>query len=179
MALRQNFEAVHGPDKLTSRNPYIQPADPCSETSKRRKESSNFPTNSCQCFCVTDAPEIHQSSGLVVVNEFLTAIQASDVRSPAIDRWASGLVGWDRLSHCYRRALMPVGTDKNKTQQRAQKERGPEDQNPPRLRTEERSLRLEEISSWRAIQNYRPLDSICPSHFFLRLRLHVSISRKC
>jgi len=33
-----------------------------------------------------DAPEIYQSPGLVVVSEFLTAIQASDVASSAIDR---------------------------------------------------------------------------------------------
>src|SRR5467141_1340525 len=65
LALRQNSEAVHGPDKLTHRNPHIQPAEPCSETSKRRKESINSPTNSCQCFCVMDAPEIYLSTGLV------------------------------------------------------------------------------------------------------------------
>src|SRR5690242_9680066 len=32
LALHQNSKAVHGPDKLTHRNP-IQRADPCSETS--------------------------------------------------------------------------------------------------------------------------------------------------
>jgi hypothetical protein len=95
LALRQNREAVHGPDKLSHRNPHIQPADTCSENSKRRKESINSPTNSCQCFWVMDAPEICQSHGSVVVREFLTAIQASDVGSPAIDRSASGQAGWD------------------------------------------------------------------------------------
>ena len=90
LALRKNSEAVHGPDKLTRRNPHIQPAEPCSETSKRRKESTNFPTDSGPCFCVMDAPEIYQSPGLVVVSEFLTAIQASDVSSSATDRSASG-----------------------------------------------------------------------------------------
>src|SRR5882762_167688 len=90
LALRQNSEALHGLDKLTHRNPHIQPAQPCSETSKRRKESLHCPANSCPCFCVMDAPEIYQSTGLVVVSEFLTAIQASDVGSSAIDRSASG-----------------------------------------------------------------------------------------
>jgi hypothetical protein len=89
VALRQNSEAVHGLDKLTHRNPHIQPADPYSETSKGRKESINSPTNSCQCLCVMDAPEIYYSPGLVVVSEFLTAIQASNVRSSAIDRSVS------------------------------------------------------------------------------------------
>ena len=93
LTLRQNSEAVHGPGKLIGGNFYIQPADACSETSNRRKESSNFPANSCQCFCVTDAPEIHQSPGLVVVSEFLTAIQARDVGSSAVDRPASWQVG--------------------------------------------------------------------------------------
>ncbi|PYX67638.1 MAG: hypothetical protein DMG78_27255 [Acidobacteria bacterium] len=90
MALRQNSEAMRGPDKLTHRNPHIQPADPCSETSKRRKEFINYPTNSRQYFCVIGAPEIYELPGLVVVNEFLTAIQANDVGSSAMDRSASG-----------------------------------------------------------------------------------------
>ena len=90
LALRQNSEAVHGPEKLTHRNPHIQPANACSDTSKRRKESIKSPTNSCQCFCVMDAPEIYQLPGLVVVGEFLTAIQASDVGSSGIGRSASG-----------------------------------------------------------------------------------------
>jgi hypothetical protein len=63
---------------------------------------------------------------------------------------------------------MPMGADKNKTEQCPQKERAPEDHTPPRLRTEERSSRF------RAIQNYIPLDSTCSDHFFLRLKLHVS-----
>jgi len=67
----------------------------CSETSKRRKEFNNFPSNSCQCFCVMHAPEIYQPSGLVVVSELLTAIQASDVGPSAIDRSASVKVGSD------------------------------------------------------------------------------------
>lgn len=95
LALRQNSEAVHGPDTLPHRNLHIQPADLCAETSKSRKESINSPTNSCPCFCVTDAPEIYQSPGLVVVGEFLTAIQASDVGFSAKNRSASGYVGWN------------------------------------------------------------------------------------
>jgi hypothetical protein len=94
VAFRQDSEAVHGFGKLTHRIPHVQ-ADPCSETSKRRKESSNSPANSCQCLCVMDAPEIHHAAGPVVVSEFLTAIQASDVASAPIDRPASGKVGWD------------------------------------------------------------------------------------
>ncbi len=70
---------------------------------------------------------------------------------------------------------MPMGTDKNKTKQCPQKERGPEDHTPPRLRTEERSFHYGQTScGCQAIQNYRPLNSICPGHLFLRLRLHVS-----
>jgi len=90
LALRQNSEAVQGPDDVTRRNPHIHPADPCNETSKKRKESNNSPTNCCQCFCVMDAPEIYQLSGLVVVSEFSTAIQASDVGFSAMDRSPSG-----------------------------------------------------------------------------------------
>src|ERR1700719_3343172 len=86
LVLRQNSEAVHGTDKLLQRNPQIQPAEPCSETSSRRKESMHSPTNTCQSFWVMDAPEIHHLPGLVVVSEFVTAIQASDVAAPAIDR---------------------------------------------------------------------------------------------
>jgi hypothetical protein len=94
MALRQNSEAMHGPGTL-ARNPHVQLADACSETSERRKEFMNSPTNSCQCFCVMDAPEIYHVAGPVVVSEFLTAIQASDVASPPTDGPASGKVGWD------------------------------------------------------------------------------------
>ena len=89
LALHRNSKAMHGPDKLTHRNP-IQPADSCSETFNRRKESINSPTNSCQCFCVMDAPEIYQSPGFVVVGEFLTTIQASDVGSSTMDSSVSG-----------------------------------------------------------------------------------------
>jgi hypothetical protein len=75
---------------------------------------------------------------------------------------------------------MQMGTDKNKTKQRPEKEEwGPEDYAPPRLRTEERSFRFEQASRCRATQNYRPLDSICSGYFFLRLRLHVSASIGC
>jgi hypothetical protein len=69
---------------------------------------------------------------------------------------------------------MPMGTDKNKTKQCPYKERGPEDHTPPQLRTEERSFRFEQTFRCWPIQNYRPVDSIRSSHFFLRLRLHVS-----
>ena len=41
------------------------------------------------------------------------------------------------------------------------------------LRREERSVRFEQSSRCRAIQNYRSFDSICLGHSFLRLRLHV------
>src|SRR5580693_954375 len=95
LALRQNFEAMHGPDTLTHRSSPIQAPASCSETSERRKESLKSPTNSCQCFCVMDAPEIYQVAGPVVVSEFLTAIQTSDVASSPTDRSASGKVGWD------------------------------------------------------------------------------------
>jgi|GraSoiStandDraft_53_1057289.scaffolds.fasta_scaffold1554685_2 hypothetical protein len=74
---------------------------------------------------------------------------------------------------------MPMGTDKNKTEQCPYKERGPEDHTPPQLRTEERSLRFEQTSLCRAIQNYRPVDSIHSGQFFLRLRLHVSTTTGC
>ena len=67
---------------------------------------------------------------------------------------------------------MPVGTDKNKTKQCPQKEHGPEDHAPPRLRTRERSFLFEQTYCCRAIQNYRPLDSICAGHLFQRQRLH-------
>jgi len=89
LALRQNSESGHRPDVLTDRSPHLQPAEPRSEASKRRKEFNNSPTHTCQCFCVMDAPEIYQSAGLVVVGEFLTAIQASDVGPPAIDSLVS------------------------------------------------------------------------------------------
>jgi hypothetical protein len=69
---------------------------------------------------------------------------------------------------------MQMGADKNKTKQCPKKERGPQDHTPPRLRREEESFRIEQTFRSRAIQNYRPLDSIYSGHFFLRLRLHVS-----
>src|SRR5580658_2339721 len=90
LAFRQNSEAVHGPDTLTHRGPPIQLAAPCSETSEGRKESLKSPTNSRKCFRVMDAPEIYQVAGPVVVSEFLTAIQTSDVASSPTHRSASG-----------------------------------------------------------------------------------------
>jgi len=74
---------------------------------------------------------------------------------------------------------MPMETDKNKTKHCPHKERDPEDHHPPRLRTEERSFRLELTSRCRAIQNYRTFDSVSPGDFFLRLRLHLNTSRRC
>jgi hypothetical protein len=75
---------------------------------------------------------------------------------------------------------MPMETEKNKTKQCPQKqERDAEDHTPPRLCTEERSFRLEQISRRWPIQNYRPVDSIRLSQFFLRLRLHVSTTTAC
>lgn len=72
---------------------------------------------------------------------------------------------------------MPMETDKNKTKQRPQKERDPEDHTPPRLRREQRPFGFGQISPGRAIQDYRPFDSKCSGHFFLRLpRLHASTS---
>jgi hypothetical protein len=71
---------------------------------------------------------------------------------------------------------MPVRADKNKTKQRPYKERDAEDHTPPRLPREERTFRFEQISRCRAIQNYRPLDSIPTGYFFLGLRLHVNTS---
>jgi hypothetical protein len=90
LALRQNSEAVQGPDNLTHVNPHIQPANPGNETSKRGKETNNASTNFCQRFCVMDAPEIYQSPALVVVSEFLTAVQTSDVGFSAMNRSVSG-----------------------------------------------------------------------------------------
>jgi hypothetical protein len=74
VALRQNSGALHGPDNLGPRSPEIQFAGPCSESSHRRKEFTKFPANHRKCFCVVNAPEIHDSPGLVVVSEFLAAI---------------------------------------------------------------------------------------------------------
>lgn len=71
---------------------------------------------------------------------------------------------------------MPMKTDKNKTKQCPQKERNSENHIPPRLATDERPLCIELTSRCRAIQNDRPLDSVCSGHFFLRLRLHVNTS---
>jgi len=89
LALRQDSETVQEPDNLRHRNPHIQPANSCNETSKRGKETNNASTNFCQRFCVMDAPEIYQSPALVVVSEFLTAIQASDVGFSAMNRSVS------------------------------------------------------------------------------------------
>jgi hypothetical protein len=69
---------------------------------------------------------------------------------------------------------MPVGAEKNKTKQCPYQERGAEDHTPPRLGTEERSFRFEEISRSFPIQNYGPVDSIRLSRFSLRMRSHVS-----
>ena len=74
---------------------------------------------------------------------------------------------------------MPMGTDKNKTKQRPDEQGDPQDPTPPRLPAEGGSFRFEQASRCRAIQNYRPLDSISPGHFFLRLRLHVNTSTRC
>ena len=74
---------------------------------------------------------------------------------------------------------MPVGAEKNETKQCPYKQRGAEDHTPPRLGTEERSFRFEPISRSIPIQNYRPVDSICSSQFFLRLRLHASTGTEC
>jgi hypothetical protein len=117
LALRQNSEVVHRLDKFTHRIPSVKTADPYRETSKRRKEFIYLPANACQRFCVMDAPEIYQASGLVVVSEFLTAIQANDVSFSAKDRSASEQVGWDCHTGRYRRTPMPMKTDKNKTKQ--------------------------------------------------------------
>src|SRR5579859_765136 len=119
VAFRQNSEAVHGPHQLIHRNPHLQPAEPCSKASKRRKKFINSPANSCPCFRVMDAPEVYQPPGLMVVSKFLTAVQACDVGFPAMDGSAFGDVRWNCLAQCYRRTLMPMGTDKNKTKQRA------------------------------------------------------------
>jgi hypothetical protein len=82
-----------------------------------------------------DAPEIYNPSGLVVVSELLTAIQASDEGPSAIDRSVSMKGGSGRLA--YGRPLMSMGTDKNKTKQSPQKEWESEDHAPPRLRREQ------------------------------------------
>ena len=119
VAFGQNSEAVHGPRQLIHRNPHLQPAEPRSKASKRRKEFIDSPANSCQCFCVMDAPEIYQPPGLMVVSKFLTAVQASDVGFPAMDGSAVGDVRWNCLAQCYRGTLMPMRTDKDKTKQRA------------------------------------------------------------
>src|ERR1700720_239628 len=138
----------------------MRPANVRSEISKRRKQFSNFPTNSCQRFFVMDAPEIHHSPGLVVVSEFLAAIEASDVGSRAIPGSARQF-GWDRLAQCYRRTLVPMGARNKETKQCPQKEWDTEDHIPPRRRREERFYRFEPALRRGAIQNYGPLDSRC------------------
>lgn len=179
VALRQNTEAVQGPETLTYRNLHLPPADPCGQTSERSKESMSSPTNSCQRFCVMDAPEIHQATGPVVVSEFLTAIQASDVGSSAIDSSAFGQVGRDGLAQGYRRTFMPMRTDKNKAKQRSQKERNREEHIPPWLRREARLFLFELTSRRRAIKNDGSCDPNCSGHFFVRLRSHVIASTGC
>jgi hypothetical protein len=74
---------------------------------------------------------------------------------------------------------MPVGAEKNETKQCPYKQWSAEDHTPPRLGTEERSFRFEQISRFFSIQNYGPVDSIRLSQFFLRLRLHVSTRTRC
>jgi hypothetical protein len=73
---------------------------------------------------------------------------------------------------------MPMMANENKTKQRPQKERDREDHIPPRLRTEKRRLGFELTSCCRAIQDDRPLDSVCSGHLFLRLRLHVNTTAR-
>jgi hypothetical protein len=90
LVLRQNSEAAQGPVNLTHRNLHIQPANPGNETSKRGKEINNASTNFRQRLCVMDAPEIYQSPALVIVSEFLTAVQTSDVGFSAMNRSVSG-----------------------------------------------------------------------------------------
>ena len=64
---------------------------------------------------------------------------------------------------------MSMGTDKNKTKQSPQKEHGPEDHTPPRLRTEGRSFRREQTSRCRGIQTQDPsIDMLGPLFFRLR-----------
>ncbi len=148
-------------------------ADPCSETSKRRKDSCNSPANSGKCFWIVNAPEIHKVAGPVVISEFMTAIQAGNVASSRISRLTCGKVGRDGIAQCYRRAFMPMKTDENKTKQCPQEERDPEDHIPPRTRTGERRLSFELTSGCRAIQDDRPRNPVSPGHLFLRLRSHV------
>jgi hypothetical protein len=74
---------------------------------------------------------------------------------------------------------MPVGAEKNETKQCPYKQGSAEDHTPPRLGTQERSFRFEQISRFFPIQDYRPVDSIRLSQFFLRLRLHVSTRTRC
>jgi len=179
LALRQNSEVVHGLDKLTHRSPHIQLAKTCGEASKRRKEFSNSPAHSCQCFCVMDAPEIYQSPGLVVVSELLTAIEANQVGFSAKYKSGPRYLGWHGLAQRYRRTPMPMGTYKDKTQQCPYKERYPQDHIPPRFRSGKRSFRSELAFRCRTIQNYRPVDSVRAGHFFLLLRLHGSTTSGC
>jgi hypothetical protein len=141
---------MHGLDPLTHLSPSIQLPASSSETSEKRKQSLKSPANSCQCFFVMDPPEIHQVAGPVVVGEFLTAIQTSDVASSPTDRSASGKAEWDGLAQRNRRTFMPMRTDKNKTKQCPEKERDPEDQIPPRLATAERPLWFDLASCCRA-----------------------------
>ena len=93
MFSRQNCEAVDGSDKLVHRNSHMQRSDTCSEVSKRRNKFVEFSTKSCQRFRVMDTPEIHELPGLRVVSEALTAVQARDVGSSAIEGRVSGQPG--------------------------------------------------------------------------------------
>lgn len=62
---------------------------------------------------------------------------------------------------------MPMATDKNKTKQCPEKERGPQDHTPPRFCTAQRCFRFELASRCRRVQHDGPFDSICSGHFFL------------
>jgi hypothetical protein len=124
LALGQNSEAVQGPDNLTHRSLGIQPASSGHETPKKRKETNHASPNFCQRFCVMDAPEIYQSPAVVVVSEFLPAVQTSDVGFSAINRSVSGPVGRDCFAQSDRRTLVPVRAEKNKTKQCPYKQRG-------------------------------------------------------
>ncbi|GAC1632730.1 MAG: hypothetical protein NVS9B14_06340 [Candidatus Acidiferrum sp.] len=67
----------------------MQPANLRGETAKGQKEIAHSRAHSRQCICIMHAPEIHQTPGFGVVNEFFAAIQASDVGFPAKDRMES------------------------------------------------------------------------------------------
>jgi hypothetical protein len=178
VALHHRSQVVHRSANCAQRNPYIQPAQPRRESSNWRKEFCYFPSNSGPRLNVVDAPVIDQPSGIVVVGEFLPAIQASNIGSRAVVGSARQVRG-HALAQCYRRAFVPMVTRNSKTHQRPEKQRDSEDHAPPRLRSRRRALRFQHSSRRRAIQNDRSLDPVCPSHFFLPLILHVRASTGC